>query len=720
MAGFVRQPTGSWTITEPQGPSERVIHYLKSLEPPTPEYMSAIANGLDVIPIGKKGAWPNAAAKLPPSMAERATTAQPSLRSDQGSLGIGRPKRTLPSIGSAPVIRSLSTPQSLPNISVRTPPQRTGKQSWKMLREFKDGLTVLNVMPVDEDGDGIPDLPSKSRRERSGKPRAGKSDGSGYDRNYKTVSTAPAWWQVPEPATEAADAFDRRHNGRYALGDKMMLEMRAAPRESLELRFHAVTFEIRTNRYFVPEVPAVTTAIIGKRRAIKPKPWDIRKSIWAPREHWCDAKDFYDTEEVEGRRFGVDVDRLLACDLTKAVLTYDDDADPYAQDEDGDGIPDEVEDVIDVLWTHHDLIFVLFSYFAAYMMCCDSMALNEWTVFTEVFKLMRKGSKFAKRADLDRVFIATNAMTTNAAKKGSLSKAADASLSADTKDELNRIEFYMALVRLAIQLYVQPKVYTDVSDALERLIAKDLHGMASSAQSVDDAKGVFVDPNEFRRLHCYCRETDAALRQHEKSLRNLFEALSSSDDKNITTTKGLLSNAEWLSFVRAAELLSSDLSLRDATLCFAWSRMAVVDSRTRKGRDREVSLPFEGFLEALCRMAALKALPTQAELDATHCESAADFFSRLEAGTLERPGDMDGSDDGAGGILTSTEWCTVIARKRAVPWGGEPGQPVHVSVRMIVSIILSRIEVSSKTKADNVITEREARNWTATFQRELA
>ena len=33
-----------------------------------------------------------------------------------------------------------------------------------------------------------------------------------------------------------------------------------------------------------------------------------------------------------------------------------------------------------------------------------------------------------------------------------LSKAADASLSADTKDELNRIEFYMALVRLAIQL----------------------------------------------------------------------------------------------------------------------------------------------------------------------------------------------------------------------------------------------------------------------------
>lgn len=50
--------------------------------------------------------------------------------------------------------------------------------------------------------------------------------------------------------------------------------------------------------------------------------------------------------------------------------------------------------------------------------------------------------------------------------------------------------------------------------------------------------------------------------------------------------------------------------------------MAVIDSRTKKGSDKENNLPFEGFMEALCRLSVLKALPTDAELAETGCSDA--------------------------------------------------------------------------------------------------
>lgn len=53
---------------------------------------------------------------------------------------------------------------------------------------------------------------------------------------------------------------------------------------------------------------------------------------------------------------------------------------------------------------------------------------------------------------------------------------------------------------------------------------------------------------------------------------------------------------------------------QDATLTFLWSRMAVLDEIKDYGR--YTSLTFVDFLEALGRVADMKSLPTDSDLDA--------------------------------------------------------------------------------------------------------
>ena len=49
--------------------------------------------------------------------------------------------------------------------------------------------------------------------------------------------------------------------------------------------------------------------------------------------------------------------------------------------------------------------------------------------------------------------------------------------------------------------------------------------------------------------------------------------------------------------------------------CFSWSRMVVEDTQSLKGCYKNSVLPFEGFMEALCRLSAQKSMPTEEEVE---------------------------------------------------------------------------------------------------------
>jgi hypothetical protein len=138
---------------------------------------------------------------------------------------------------------------------------------------------------------------------------------------------------------------------------------------------------------------------------------------------------------------------------------------------------------------------------------------------------------------------------------------------------------------------------------------------------------------------CVCgspsRGTDTAavtnvLKLHETTLRLLFFCLCAGGAG--PDTKRFLTLDAWLRFHKALGFIQTDLTLRDAVLCFSWARMRVTDGQKQRGHLRETCLPLESFYEALVRVAVLKALPDTSEMASAGLTNCATYVLRLQEG----------------------------------------------------------------------------------------
>ena len=265
--------------------------------------------------------------------------------------------------------------------------------------------------------------------------------------------------------------------------------------------------------------------------------------------------------------------------------------------------------------------------------------------------------------------------------------------------EMKRYEFLVALVRIAINKYVKSQECDDVSEALDRLLQLDVWAHIG---------GVVPPPDQFRRSYCYTQECNDALVRHEGSLRAVFSQLVYLSRGESSET---ISVTQFLAVLRSLGFVDKDVSIREAKLAFAWSRMAVVDGETARGRLKETRLPFEGFIEAICRLSALKALPSTEQVAAA-AEGRDPVFAKK------------GVPPGA--IRDAGEW--IIHLRKADPdkfsefitttgtraeWGQEPrGEPVYVRVEHTILLLVRSIEVQVLARfGDGIITAKEAREW---------
>jgi len=350
-----------------------------------------------------------------------------------------------------------------------------------------------------------------------------------------------------------------------------------------------------------------------------------------------------------------------------------------------------------VLWDFHDILTMLFEFYSA----TDGgsiarMGFNGWAKFTHDFNIASKRSKFCKRADLDRLFIVIDAAaaklhretlaaaeSSGGAKKrkkpkGVMDEMAAYACMAEAK-VWTRVEFVAAIVHVAISRYVLQGDLTDVSEAVHCLIARLIEPRLDPL--------VFCDRNIFRR-RCYAPPVNGVVVVNESSLKAIFSAISPLDSYDAKT---LLSLSEWLKWLDALEFIGEDVSLRDAILCFTWSITVVIDGSSKTGSLKEQNLPYEGFLEALCRMAMLKSLPTDAEIANAGFADAGQYMNHLK--------------------IKDEEAYMKLMSERATPWGHEPPQPIERQVYHMIAIIIRTMEEGSDGTDDMVLTQREANDW---------
>ena len=156
----------------------------------------------------------------------------------------------------------------------------------------------------------------------------------------------------------------------------------------------------------------------------------------------------------------------------------------------------------------------------------------------------------------------------------------------------------------------------------------------------------------------------------------------------------LMSLNEWRLLLKVLALLDGDITERDATMCFAWSRMCVVDETTRQGRMKENHLPFEGFLEAIVRLAGQKALPTDDEIEEAECTHAAEYFAKLR--------------------LEDESSYTTMVMERGVLWGEEPSQPIWRCVAHTLAIIIAKVEHDCGGSGNSLklqVSESQCNTW---------
>jgi hypothetical protein len=521
--------------------------------------------------------------------------------------------------------------------------------------------------------------------------------------------SGPSWWTAPPAYIQRADAWERGHDKRYARAQTLLKH--SARGANGEMSFLALVDSVRRARLALPVIEQKEEKSSWKRTVrTKPtvkaasEPWSLSTSIWAPRAKWADSKSLWDTDEVEERRFSHDWSTMRTYGLSKFIMKHDDGDSSEDDQEDDIGADDEynddegeVADVERVLWEYHDLVSQLFILYAASDDDIHVISLNAWTDLTDDFRLVSKKSSAMKRADLDRLFLAVNAKGAlvrkekmQAEKANPMARRSSASSSAsahdDDKHALSRVEFMVCLVHLACNKHVVSGELRDMSEALDRLLRATFQSRASKI--LGSAR--YADSNTFRDLYCYTEPVDKVLRRHEKSLRLLFAAVSGGGRGK---ESDLLSLEEWMRFLREARIMGADLSERDATLCFAYSRMLVANPSSERGRRHECHLPFEGFLEAIVRAAILKALPTDGEIEGapTEVQDAGSFLMRLE--------------------VEDHEEYKRMMLERKTQWAGEPDQPIERCVSHLIAVIIRRIEEDTAGADDLQLKDAEMDRW---------
>jgi len=329
-----------------------------------------------------------------------------------------------------------------------------------------------------------------------------------------------------------------------------------------------------------------------------------------------------------------------------------------------------------------------------------SMEYNQFKAFVQECDLDVPGSKYCDSAHYDMLFIKINSTQVKGGRSTRLKGRSEIEFNAETvgrqgmatteggrnedKREICRHEWLNILIRIAVMRYIQTDEAQDISRAVERLL--------EMIRPKLDA-WVTMDHQDFRRSVCYTEAVDAVLVEHKSSLVNVFNHFADTEGGTVGKKKErtLMSLPEWQEMVRELDLLDDVFTVRDATVIFVLSRMRCADEEAKSSVLRMHNLSLEDWFEALCRVAVIKALPTDDEVQAASAIDAGDFILELK----ESPLDYD-------------EWAEAWYSTHTTPMM-KATQPAHRCLSHLVLLMVRTIEgiTTNQDAHDQKVTKKE-------------
>jgi len=318
-------------------------------------------------------------------------------------------------------------------------------------------------------------------------------------------------------------------------------------------------------------------------------PWTLPISIFKPRKKESDAKDWLDKVDLMKKMFLKDWERLQTKDKFLQFLLRENKSNPK-------GVPPDafMASMQKVLEENYNAIACAFEYYAALGSGSPHhLQLNSYSTFLDAAQIPDPESFSIKRSDCDTIFITANFVQD---KKSKMYEVND-------EHALMRFEFIEMLVRVASAKYGKDVDNQDLVMGLERLLRQNF---------LPNLPGVaIVHNNTFREQRLYFEDVDLVLKKHKAMLQAIYSRYRL-PPKGGGLRKKMLYMDGWAMLLEDAKLIDDNFTVLEARLCYLWARMKVIDEINEY--DRYTAHTFVDFLEAIGRLADVKALPSQDEL----------------------------------------------------------------------------------------------------------
>ena len=455
----------------------------------------------------------------------------------------------------------------------------------------------------------------------------------------------------------------------------------------------------------------------SKKKAVElegepvPIAFSLKSSIWAPRAKSSDAgalaKDPGRTREGHSR-VGCDdgeeedEDELIGLIDTEAVFTAATLSDwGHTTAREGDikfvfGIgkakwaPAILTTVREIILSNAAAFHQLFIYYSS---CNGDSTSNMFSLDKEAYSLMISDSEISKdddadidteeRQDLDVTFVAVNKIcaTDEVLEEQKRAKATGDDDGGRNILTLNRYEMIEWMVRMGLAWYPEKSFDQAVRTFVEQNL---LEGLKRKTLSKEDGWicGPLHDANAFRRQFCYCEETCLVLQKNKETLKALYNVYAFGDgDMHCKLNKATkMAFEEFLAFLDDMHWVE-EISPRRIGLIFAWSRMLTIDEY--RDRAKNVQINFEDFLEAIVRIASVKALPTPADMQRFECENNAGLF-------LKKAVDDEFTDEFG---VNYERWIEQTEAKQCASGAtGGPMGPIWERLRSLMQVIVFKVQ----------------------------